>query len=52
MANLSKPNIKAEMSFEELAVIKKALQGACDNWYFDSDPEREVALSLLTDLGA
>ncbi|MFF8629668.1 hypothetical protein [Streptomyces werraensis] len=51
MANLSKPNITAEMTFEELAVIKKALEGARMNWYFDNEREDAVAASLLSDLG-
>lgn len=51
MATLEKPVITAELSFEELAVIKKALEGARMNWYFDNDREDAVAASLLNDLG-
>lgn len=52
MAKVQNPLITVEMSFEELVVIRTALRGARENWYFDSDHDRDVALSLLTDLGA
>ncbi|MEV5883110.1 hypothetical protein AB0L74_10395 [Streptomyces sp. NPDC052020] len=52
MAKVQNPLITVEMSFEELAVIRAALKGARDNYYFDTDHERDVASNLLGDLGA
>lgn len=52
MAKIHNPNITVEMSFEELAVIRRALEGAKENWYFDNDRERDIATSLLNDMGA
>jgi hypothetical protein len=51
MANVSKPNIRAELTFKELAVIRTALRGAVDNVYFDTDEERDLAADLLADFG-
>lgn len=51
MANVSKPNIRAELTFAELAVIRTALKGAVDNAYFDTDEEHDLAADLLADFG-
>ncbi|MFF9653067.1 hypothetical protein [Streptomyces sp. NPDC014622] len=51
MAKASKSNITVEMSFKELDVIRRALQGAHDNWYFDTDEDRALADGLLKDFG-
>jgi hypothetical protein len=51
MAKISNPNVALEVTHEELAVIRAALQGAVGNWYFDTDEERNTACSLLVDFG-
>jgi hypothetical protein len=49
MANVNKSKITVEMTFKEVAVIRTALQGAVGNWYFDTDEERHLAVTLLAD---
>ncbi|WP_435270913.1 hypothetical protein [Streptomyces sp. 1222.5] len=51
MAKVSNSNVSVELTYEELAVIRTALQGAVGNWYFDTDEERHTACSLLADFG-
>ncbi|QJS09089.1 hypothetical protein HKX69_05775 [Streptomyces argyrophyllae] len=48
---MSKQNVTAELTFKEVAVIRAALQGAVDNWYFNTDEERDLAADLLADFG-
>ncbi|MFF3416838.1 hypothetical protein ACFYW9_19375 [Streptomyces sp. NPDC002698] len=52
MAMITKANVAVEYSFRELDVIRRALQGARDNYYFETDEERDLVVSLLSDMGA
>ncbi|MFF1450152.1 hypothetical protein ACFVYF_18735 [Streptomyces sp. NPDC058274] len=51
MAKVSNSSVSVELSYEELAVIRTALEGAVGNWYFTDDEERNLASSLLSDFG-